>query len=410
MCLPDLGTVLNEPLPSVLLTNIGHCVSGDIHHPILDVDSIYLQGGRIAELGKGLDTAADIVIDARGTTVIPGLIDSHSHPTFGEFCPPQYATRWLYQYLHGGVTGVVSAGEVHLPGLSLAQLTPRIVKYLAVLAKITYDNQRPSGVKVHAGCPVLCAGIPESDFDEYAEVGLKIVKFAFYDFDLSRSETEAQRYVEWAHARGMKVKLHSGGVSRSGVTRPANWDVVSWLRPDIVAHINGGPIPMPEEDMLRIVRETDMVVEYATAGSERLGARLFQAAAEANAKHRVVIGTDTPSGTGITPRAMLKNLLVGASMSELTAAEVVCMATGNVARAHNVEGGFIKVGGPADLVVCDAIRGSVASDALASIKTGDLPGVGIVLIDGRLMVAPRSEQTPPPARLPAISRRTTTAT
>jgi enamidase len=405
MCLPDLVTVLNEPIPTVLVTNVGQCVSGDIRHPLVEADSLYIEDGRIAQIGHGLEFDADIVIDARGATVLPGLIDAHSHPTFGEFCPPQHATRWLYQYLHGGVTAVVSAGEVHLPGLPLAQLTPRIVRYLAVLAKITYDNQRPSGVKVHAGCPLMCAGIPESDFDEYAEAGMKLIKFAFYDFDLSTAETEAQRYSEWAHARGMRVKLHSGGVSRSGVTRPANWDVVSWLQPDIVGHVNGGPIPMPEEDMLRIVHETDMFVEYVTAGSERLGSVLFQAAAKAGAKDRIVIGTDTPSGTGITPRAMLKNLLVGASMSDLTAAEVVCMASGNVARAHQVEGGFIATGQPADLIVCDAIRGSVAGDALASIKQGDLPGVGVVLIDGRLMVAPRSEQTPPPARIPAISRR-----
>lgn len=404
MCLPDLVTVLNEPIPTVLLTNIGQCVSGDINRPDLEIDSIYLEGGRIAELGKGLQNDAEILIDVRGATVLPGLIDAHSHPTFGEFAPPQYGTRWLYQYLHCGVTGVVSAGEAHLPGLPLANLTPRLVKYLAVLAKLTYDNQRPSGVKVHAGVPLLCPGIPESDFDEFAEVGIKLVKFAFYPFDLSSAQTEAQRYTDWAHARGIRTKLHSGGVSRSGATRPANWDVVAWLQPDIVGHINGGPIPMPEAELLRVVRETDLFVEYVTAGSEKLGSRLFQAVVEHGAKARVVIGTDTPSGTGITPRAMLKNLLVAASMSDLTASEAVCMATGNVARAHQVEGGFIAAGEPADLVICDSIRGSVANDALAAIKQGDLPGVGVVLIDGRLMVAPRSDQTPPPARLPAISR------
>lgn len=149
-----------------------------------------------------------------------------------------------------------------------------------------------------------------------------------------------------------------------------------------------------------------MTESEATAVSEWLGPVLFQAAVDAGAKDRVVIGTNTPSGTGITPRAMLKNLLVGASMTDLSAAEVVCMATGNVAHAPTrSRAGSSGLASRPDLVICDAIRGSVASGVLSSIKQGDLSGIGIVLIDGRLMVAPRSDQTPPPARLPAISRR-----
>ena len=47
---------------------------------------------------------------------MPGLIDSHAHPVFGDFTPRQQTQNFIESGLHGGVTTVISAGEVHLPG------------------------------------------------------------------------------------------------------------------------------------------------------------------------------------------------------------------------------------------------------------------------------------------------------
>ena len=85
---------------------------------------------------------------------------------------------------------------------------------------------------------------------------------------------EAERYVAWAHARGIKVKIHSGGVSRSGVSQVAGFDIVKKIKPDIIGHITGGPIPMPEEDMIRIVSETKCFMEICTSGNYRLALSL----------------------------------------------------------------------------------------------------------------------------------------
>ena len=52
----------------------------------------------------------------KGSTAIPGLIDSHAHPVFGDFTPRQQTQNFIESGLHGGVTTVISAGEVHLPG------------------------------------------------------------------------------------------------------------------------------------------------------------------------------------------------------------------------------------------------------------------------------------------------------
>ena len=50
------------------------------------------------------------------------------------------------------------------------------------------------------------------------------------------------------------------------------------------------------------------------------------------------------------------------------------------------------------------IQGSEGTDVLGAIACGNIPGVGMVLVNGRLRVWPRSEQTPPPEVLPAIER------
>ena len=66
---------------------------------------------------KDVDTeGATTIVDANGTTVAPGLIDSHVHPVAGDWTPRQNQIGWIDSYLHGGVTTMISAGEVHMPG------------------------------------------------------------------------------------------------------------------------------------------------------------------------------------------------------------------------------------------------------------------------------------------------------
>src|SRR3569623_1496279 len=103
----------------VVIKNIGLLLSGDIDQPILQADTIVVQDGLIAAVGKAADcdtAQADTVIDARQTCVAPGLIDSHVHPVFGDWTPRQNQLGWIESTMNGGVTTMISAGEVHLPG------------------------------------------------------------------------------------------------------------------------------------------------------------------------------------------------------------------------------------------------------------------------------------------------------
>src|ERR1700693_685311 len=94
-----------------LINNIGLVVSGDIAKPLLDGDSILIADGKIAAVGKGLDGDADTVIDAKGSAVIPGLIDSHCHPVFGDFTPRQRTMDFIESGLNGGATPQGSAAR-----------------------------------------------------------------------------------------------------------------------------------------------------------------------------------------------------------------------------------------------------------------------------------------------------------
>src|SRR5260370_24740822 len=98
-----------------LIRNIGLIVSGDIARPLLDGDSIAIADGKIAAVGKGLDGDADTVIDAKGSAVIPGLIDSHCHPVFGDFTPRQRTVDFIEPGLNGRFSPTVPARPASPP-------------------------------------------------------------------------------------------------------------------------------------------------------------------------------------------------------------------------------------------------------------------------------------------------------
>ena len=383
-------------MASILIKNIGTLVTGKLEAPLRQANSIFIKDGLVKAIGNDLTQSADQTIDANGITAIPGLIDSHSHPSIGEYTPAQNTLGWITNYMHGGVTALISAGELHLPGLPLPP-DARTALSVAIVTKKCYDNLRPSGVKVYAGTLLLVPGLTEKDFDEIYSLGIKLVKFIFYDYSLLPNG-EANRYVAWAHARGIKVKIHSGGVSRSGVSQVAGFEMVQRITPDIIGHITGGPIPMPEEDMLRIANETECFMEICTSGNYRLALSLARAVKATGRYDRVLIGTDTPGGTGIVPRGILREIAFLSSVGEIAPEKAICMATGNVGRAHDLDIGILEEGWPADIVLLHKITGSVSKDALDSFAKGDLPGISYVIIDGVVQVAGRSQQTPPPER------------
>ncbi|MFM7346031.1 MAG: hypothetical protein ACKO1J_11760 [Tagaea sp.] len=98
------------PAGKLVVKNIGLLLSGMLERPILDADCVIARDGKIEAVGKAKDldlSGAKVTIDAKGTALAPGLIDSHVHPVFGDWTPRQSQLGWIDSFLHGGVTAMI---------------------------------------------------------------------------------------------------------------------------------------------------------------------------------------------------------------------------------------------------------------------------------------------------------------
>ena len=91
------------------------------------------------------------------------------------------------------------------------------------------------------------------------------------------------------------------------------------------------------------------------------------------------------------------------SLADIPAEIAFCFATGNTARMRNLDCGLIEPGRAADFVSMDRAQHTAGETLLESVQLGDLPGVGMVIIDG-LVRCQRSRNTPPATQLPVIEK------
>ena len=392
------GPTETQSSGKVVISHIGLMLSGDIANPILDADTMVIENGRISAVGRAKDCnteAADTRIDAHGTTLAPGLIDSHVHPVFGDWTPRQNQLGWIESTLNGGVTTMISAGEVHLPG------RPKDIiglKALAITAQRSFSSFRPAGVKVLAGAPVLEKGMVESDFAELAAAGVTLL--GEVGLGSVKSGEEAQRMVAWARRHGIQSTIHTGGPSIPG-SGLIDKDVVLEADADIIGHINGGHTSLPYADVCELCERSQRGLEIVHNGNERIGILTARHARELGCADRVILGTDGPAGSGVQPLGILRMIALLSSMADIPAEEAFCYATGNTARLRHLDSGVIAAGRAADLVFLDKAQHTAGRDLLDSVRLGDIPGVGMVLVDG-VIRCQRSRNTPPATQVPAV--------
>lgn len=380
------------------IKNIGILVTGDIKNPISDATAIVMDEGKIIKMGPdsilGQYKCAKVV-DANGTTVAPGLIDSHVHPVLGDFSPRQSILNWINSSLHGGVTTMISAGEPHTPG---RPKDPSGTKALAIVAHKSAKNARPGGVKLHGGAVILEKGLVEKDFEEMAKEGVFIV--GEIGLGSVKDPKEANQMVQWARKNGMKVQMHTGGTSIPG-SSTVTADMIITADPDVVSHVNGGPTSLGEAEIDKLIA-TGMILEIVQCGNFKTMQYAANKLKEKGELARMIMGNDSPSGTGIIPLGILRNIAYVASMTGVSAAEAICCATGNTAAVYGLDCGVLAEGRDADVVVLDAPMGGVGGTALEAFEAGDVPGVSVVMVDGEVMFT-ASRNTPPVTRKPTVA-------
>ena len=338
---------------------------------------------------------ATTTVDANDTWVSPGLIDSHVHPVIGDYTPRQQQIHWIDSCLHGGVTTMISAGEVHLPG------RPKDIvglKAMAIASQRWYENFRPSGVKMHAGAPVLEEGMVEEDFKDLADAGVKLLGEVGLG-TVKAGETAAEM-VKWARKYGIQSTIHTGGPSIPG-SGLIDKDIVLEADADIIGHINGGHTALPDDQIMCLCEGCTRGIEIVHNGNERAGLLAMRTAFEIDQSERVILGTDSPAGSGVQPLGILRMIAMLSSLGNVPAEIAFCFATGNTARMRELDTGIVEVGKSADLLILDQAQHSPGKDMLESIQQGNLPGIGMTVIDGKV-TSHRSRNTPPAGRLPAI--------
>jgi enamidase len=390
--------VKNKMQARLLIRNVGLLLSGDLRKPVLDADTVVAVDGKIIAVGKEKDVDAEgatVIIDAKGTTLAPGLIDSHVHPVAGDWTPRQNQIGWIDSYLHGGVTSMISAGEVHTPG------RPKDVvglKAMAIFAQRAFSTFRPGGVRIHAGAPVIEHGMVEEDFKDLAAAGVTML--GEVGLGSVKDGATARQMVAWARKFGIQSTIHTGGPSIPGSSL-IDKDIVLAADADVIGHINGGHTALPDDQIVTLCEKSSRALEIVHNGNEKAGLLTLRTATELKQLHRVILGTDSPAGSGVQPLGILRMISMLSSLGDAPAEVAVCFATGNTARIRNLDCGLIEAGRAATFVLIDKAQHSPGKTVLESIQRGDLPGIGMVIIDG-IVSTQRSRNTPPATHVPEI--------
>ena len=370
-------------MTTTAIVNIGTLVSGDCRKGLLDADTILIQDGKIARIGKSRKTdisGADHLVDMKEMVVAPGLIDAHTHPVIGDWHPRQNVLGWMESAFHGGVTTIVSMGSGMVQGRPTDAAG---VKSLAILgAKVGRNHHPGGGLKFQGGAIILEKGLKKSDFEEMAAEGVRVV--AEVGAAGLHELEEIREYLDWAREVGMVIPVHFGGRSVPG-SACIYAEEAAAFHPDVVVHINGGPTSAPAEEVDRLIDGTSAYLEVIYTGNFKTMYDFVLRMKERDLLDRVLIGTDSPVGAGVVPLGMLRTVLFVSSLCGVPAETAWAMASGSVADAYRLNTGKVEVGREADLLAMDAPWDCTASDALAAIEFGDIPAVTMVMVDGEVI-------------------------
>ena len=193
------------------------------------------------------------------------------------------------------------------------------------------------------------------------EVGLGTVK---------DGKTAAQM-VGWARKYGMQSTIHTGGPSIPG-SGLIDADMVLETGTDVVGHINGGHSALPDDQIICLCEGCKAALEIVHNGNERAALLTLNTARELGKLDQLILGTDGPAGSGVQPLGIMRMVAMLSSLGKC-----------------------------ADFVLMDQAQHAPGKNLLESVQLGNLPGVGMTVIDG-VVRSLRSRNTPPATRLPEL--------
>lgn len=382
----------------LIIKNIEYVVSGDIEKGIIEnADTIVIRNGLISEIGKEEDldlSGIETIVDVDGQTVIPGLIDCHIHNTLDDYAPQRGTVGCYSDALLNGTTTMMSEGEQG-PGYPRFYDDPIGCKATAIMAHRVFERFRPGGaLKFHGGALVLVHGLTEQDFKEMHEAGVWLI--AEIGGGGLADPKEIAPMVEWARKYGFFVSAHLAPPSIPGSSWVTAKDIIE-IKPDKVVHTNGGSTAVSYDNIEMLMDESDLTLELVGNGNFINFNKILKHMKNKNELHRIVMGSDAPTGQATLPAAINRCIVKASSLNDIPAEVAIAMATGNTADLYGLNTGKIEVGREADLAVVDNPPGSCGKNVLEAIEKGDPYGCSLVVVDGEI-VGYRGKDSRPTAR------------
>ena len=380
-----------------------------IDHPLVTIID-----GRISSVGQGSATPPDARhIDLKGMTLLPGLIDMHTHltsdPRFSGYRRLQFTDNFwtvvgvanAQKTIEAGFTTVRNVGSANFDDVAIKQAIeqgivtgPRIVPATyAIGATGGHCDATQFPPSISANSPAVANG-PEqirATVRKLRKYGAEVIKFCGTGGVLSKTDTvggqqydlaEMKALVDEAHMLGLRVAVHAHGTSgikdaiRAGVDTIEHASLAdeeaftlakqhgTWFSMDIY-----------NDDYIMAEGEKNGLYKESLEKERMIGLKqrqTFQAAVKAGVK--MVFGTDA----GVYPNGYNARQFVTMVKWGMTPMQAIQAATATAAEAlgRQADVGAIAVGRYGDLI-------AVAGDPLADVAR--LQAVAFVMKGGEVV-------------------------
>jgi imidazolonepropionase-like amidohydrolase len=363
--------------------------------PLALESSILVRDNRIHAVGPNV-THADVprsepvtVVDARGKTVMPGLIDAHCHMTYGESRTEEeidlYTSAELrtlkaafnaQKVLRAGVTGISQPGGSYYIGVGLREAIadgivqgPRMTtagRYITTSNGLT--DWYPDSVGVPAGSiGILANSLTEmiSEVRHQVKNGVDLIKLADSPYGNYQAFTddELKAVADLAHQLGKRVTIHARGSAEVGAANAAGIDWImhgNMMTDEVIADLAARGTPLvPTLLLLANIVDWGDAVGAPVDLRDGMARTLDKTADSLHRAHAAgvsfVMGTD--SGFSVNPYGEwhARELELLMTYAGLSAMEAVQAATRNAAVTLNLEGqiGTLVPGAIADILVVE---------------------------------------------------------
>jgi imidazolonepropionase-like amidohydrolase len=383
---------------------------------IIDHPLVTIIDGRISSVGQGSAPPPDARhIDLKGMTLLPGLIDMHTHltsdPRFSGYRRLQFTDNFwtvvgvanAQKTIEAGFTTVRNVGSANFDDVAIKQAIeqgivtgPRIVPATyAIGATGGHCDATQFPPSISTNTPAVANG-PEqirATVRKLRKYGAEVIKFCGTGGVLSKTDTvggqqydlaEMKALVEEAHMLGLRVAVHAHGTSgikdaiRAGVDTIEHASLAdeeaftlakqhgTWFSMDIY-----------NDDYIMAEGEKNGLYKESLEKERMIGLKqrqTFQAAVKAGVK--MVFGTDA----GVYPNGYNARQFVTMVKWGMTPMQAIQAATASAAEAlgRQADVGAIAVGRYGDMI-------AVAGDPLADVAR--LQSVAFVMKGGDVVKA-----------------------